>query len=177
MLNPPSLNLLNTQLKHLDLAHTKYFNIYLMLLMFLWTKIALHFTLTAFSTDFFPYFCRYHSTPSLPNNPDTDSNQDIHSNSPQFDSDSLLESFNPQSSLKTIPQLNFNSPQPESDTPFKSFNPRTSPIFIPQSNSISSQPESDTHSKFFKTSSKPLLSPNQIYIFLLLIKSFFLPLL
>ena len=63
--------------------------------------ICLYYTKEPF---IFPYLCHYHSTPSLFNIYDTDSYQDISSNSPQHEADNPFESFNPHSSIETIPQ-------------------------------------------------------------------------
>ena len=60
----------------------------------------------------FPYLRQYHSIRSLLSNPDTDCNQDISSNSPQYEFDTPFESFNPHTSIKTIaqPKSNLNPP-------------------------------------------------------------------
>ena len=47
-----------------------------------------------------PYLSQYHSTPSLVINHDTDPYQDIFSNSPQHESDTPFEPFNPHTSIE-----------------------------------------------------------------------------
>ena len=56
----------------------------------------------------FPFLRQYHSTLSLLNNPDTDFYEDIPSNSPQHESETSFESFNPDTSIKTIAQHKAN---------------------------------------------------------------------
>ena len=105
-----------TNLNPSDLARTKFFNNSPMLRMNLWPKITLHFTLTAtirchLILKNLLYLRQYHSTPSLLNNPDSASYQDIPSNSPQHESDHF-EFYNPRTSIETIvkPKTNFHSP-------------------------------------------------------------------
>ena len=54
-------------------------------------------------TLIFPYLRQYHSTPSFLSNPDKDSYQDI-SASPQSESETLFDSFNPRTSIRAITQ-------------------------------------------------------------------------
>ena len=82
------------------MASTKLSNIFLMLLMNLWPETVLHFKpieiifLPYYPKEplIFPYIRQYHSTPSLPNNPDTDSHQDL-STSSQSEREILFASF------------------------------------------------------------------------------------
>ena len=126
-----------------DLTHTKLFNIYLMLLMNLWPKMALLFppspqslfTILLNRTEYFSVSPSISFNFPLLNNPDLDSYQDIHSNSPHFETDSPFVSFDPHISLKTIPHSNFNSSPSECKPHFESFNPHTSCISIVHSKS------------------------------------------
>ena len=94
-------------LKPSELSRTKLFNNYPMLLMNLWPKMALNFTLIVIrfchiileNLLFSHISVTIISTPSLLNNPDTASYHDINCNSLQNESNNPLQPFDPHTSI------------------------------------------------------------------------------